>query len=48
MVDVVSFHGDEVRGAGEVDTPVVVAVAGGGPAGDAVDVVVGEGYTVGG
>lgn len=40
VVNVVVLQGDEVVGAGEVDAPVVVAVAGGGPAGCAVDVAV--------
>lgn len=39
-VDVVALHGDEIAGAGEVDAPVVVAVAGGGPVAGAVDEVV--------
>lgn len=47
VVDVVSFHGDQVVAAVEVDAPVVVGVAGGGVVGHAVDVVVGQGNAVG-
>jgi len=46
VVDVVSFHGDQVVGAIEVDAPVVVAIAGCGVGSDAVDVVVGESHAV--
>jgi hypothetical protein len=42
VVDVVLLEGHEVVGTGQVDAPVVVAVAGGGPAGCAVDVAVGD------
>lgn len=42
VVDVVSLHGDQVLRAGEVDAPVVVAVAGGGPGGGTVEFAVGE------
>jgi hypothetical protein len=48
VVDVVALEGDHVVGAGEVHGPVVVAVAGGGPGGGAVDFVVGDGDTVAG
>jgi len=48
VVDVVALESDHVVGAGEVQGPVVVAVAGGGPGGGAVDFVVGDGDTVGG
>jgi hypothetical protein len=48
VVDVVLLEGHEVVGTGQVDAPVVVAVAGGGPAGCAVDVAVGDGDAVGG
>jgi hypothetical protein len=47
-VDVVPLEGDEVVGAGEVDAPVVVGVAGGGPGCCAVDVAVGDCDAVGG
>ena len=40
------LEGDSVALAGEVDAPVVVGVALGGPAGAAVDEVVGDGYAV--
>jgi hypothetical protein len=46
VVDVVVFEGDGIACAGEVDAPVVVGVAFGGPAGAAVDEVVGDGYAV--
>jgi len=46
VVDVVVLEGDGVALAGEVDAPVVVGVALGGPAGAAVDEVVGDGYAV--
>ena len=42
MVDIVAFERDEIRGASEVESPVVVAVAGGGPGGGTVDDVVGD------
>ena len=48
MVDVVSFHGDQIVGAIEIDAPVVVAIAGCRVGSYAVDVVVGEGHAVGG
>ena len=48
VVDVVTLHGDEIAGSVEVDTPVVVAVAGGGVVADTVDEVVGEGHALGG
>jgi hypothetical protein len=46
VVDVVVLEGDSVACTGEVDAPVVVGVALGGPAGAAVDEVVGDGYAV--
>lgn len=46
VVDVVVLEGDGVALAGEVDAPVVVGVALCGPAGAAVDEVVGDGYAV--
>jgi len=46
VVDVVVLEGDGVASAGEVDAPVVVGVAFRGPAGAAVDEVVGDGYAV--
>jgi len=46
VVDVVVLEGDGVALAGEVDAPVVVGVALGGPAGAAVDEVVGDGHAV--
>lgn len=48
MVDVVALHGDVVVGAVKVDTPVVVAVAGGRVVRGTVDVAVGDGHTLGG
>lgn len=42
VVDVVALHGDHVVVTVEVDSPVVVAIAGGGVIGDTVNVVVGE------
>ena len=48
VVDVVTLHGDEVLRAGEVDGPVVVAVARCGPGGGTVEFVVGQGDAVGG
>lgn len=46
VVDVVALQGDEVAGTGEVESPVVVTIAGGGPGGDTVELVVGDGDTV--
>ena len=46
-MDVVALEGDHVVAAGEIDSPVVVAVAGSGPGGGAVDLVVGDGDTTG-
>jgi hypothetical protein len=46
VVDVVALHGDHIAGASKVDTPVVVAVAGGRPVRDTVDVGVGDGDAV--
>jgi hypothetical protein len=48
VVDVVALHGDVVVGAVEVDTPVVVAVAGGRVVGGTVDEAVGDGHALGG
>lgn len=48
VVDVVALEGDEVGRARQVEGPVVVAVAGGGPRGLAVELVVGDGHAVGG
>lgn len=48
VVDVVALQGDVVVGAVKVDTPVVVAVAGGGIAGGTVDIAVGDGHALGG
>jgi hypothetical protein len=48
VVDVVALQGDQVVGAVQVDAPVVVAVAGGGVGGVAVDVAVGDGHALGG
>ena len=42
VVDVVALHGDHVGVAIQVDSPVVVGIAGGGPFADTVDVVVRE------
>ena len=46
VVNVVVLEGDGVALAGEVDAPVVVGVALCGPAGAAVDEVVGDGYAI--
>jgi hypothetical protein len=48
VVDVVLLEGDQIVAAGQVDAPVVVAVAGRGPAGGAVDLAVGDCDAVGG
>ena len=48
VVNVVTLHGDEVLGARQVDAPVVVVVARGGPGGGAVEFGVGEGDAAGG
>jgi hypothetical protein len=47
VVDVVALEGDHVVAAGEVHAPVVVGVAGSGPGGGTVDLVVGDGNTTG-
>jgi len=47
-MDVVSLHGNEVRGAEHENGPVVVAVAGSGPRGRAVKLRVGDCDAVGG
>lgn len=47
VVDVVALHGDHVVGAEEVDSPVVVVVASGGPAGVSIKLGVGNGDTTG-
>jgi hypothetical protein len=46
VVDVVFLEGHEIVGAGEVHAPVVVAVAGRGPCGCAVNFAVGDGDAV--
>lgn len=48
MVDIVTLHSDQILGACQVDAPIVVAIAGGGPAGGAVELIVGKGNSVGG
>ena len=48
VVDVVALHGDEVLGARQVDGPVVVVVARGGPGGGAVELGVGQRDAAGG
>lgn len=48
VVNVVVLHCDEVGGAGKVDSPVVAAIAGRGPAGLAVKFIVGQSDAVGG
>ena len=48
VVDVVALHGNEIAGAVEVDAPVVVAIAGGGPVAGTVDEVVRDGDALGG
>jgi hypothetical protein len=47
-VDVVVLEGDEIVGAGKVESPVVVVVAASRPAGGTVDLAVGDGDTVAG
>jgi hypothetical protein len=47
VVDVVVLEGDGVGGTGEVQAPVVASVAGSGPGRSTVDLVVGDGDTVG-
>lgn len=46
--NVVTLHGNEVTGSVEVDAPVVVTVAGGGPCAGAVDEAVGDCNALGG
>lgn len=46
VVDVVALHGDHVVGAGEVDGPIVVTVAGGAPGGRTVNLAVGDSHAV--
>lgn len=46
VMNVVAFHGDEVAATIEVEGPVVVSVAGGGPACHTVDLVVGDGDAI--
>lgn len=46
VVDVIPLQRDEVAGACEVDGPVVVAVAGRGVRGGAVDLIVGDCYAI--
>lgn len=48
VVDVVALHGDKVAVTVEVNSPVVVGVAGSGVGGDSVDEVVGDGHALGG
>lgn len=48
VVDVVALEGNQVVGARQVQRPVVVVVAGGGPVGVAIEIVVGDGDAVGG
>lgn len=48
MVDIVVLEGDEIGGTGEVEAPVVMAVAGGRPGGGTVDLAVGDCHAVGG
>jgi len=47
-MDIVSFHGNEIVGADEVDTPVMMAVAGCGVGCGAVELGVGDCDAVGG
>jgi hypothetical protein len=47
-MDIVSLHGNEIRGANEVDTPIMVAVTSRGPGSGAVEFCVGDGDAVGG
>lgn len=46
MIDIVTLEGDHIAGAIEIDTPVVVAVAGSRVVGFAVDEGVGDGDAV--
>lgn len=46
VMDVVALHGNEIRRASQVDGPVVMAVASGGPAGRAIKLIIGDGDTV--
>jgi hypothetical protein len=46
VVDIVTLEGDEIVRAVQVDAPVVVAVAGRGPGGLAVNKGVGDGHAV--
>lgn len=46
MVNVVTLHRDVVVGTVQVDSPVVIAVAGGRVTGRAIDVAVGNGHTL--
>lgn len=48
VVNVVTLHRDVVVGTVQVDSPVVIAVAGGRVTGRAVDVAVGDGHALGG
>lgn len=48
VVDVVALEGDEIVGAGEIHSPVVVSVACCRPGGGAVDFAVGDGDAAGG
>lgn len=48
VVDVVALERHQVARAGEVEAPVVVAIAGCAPRGRAVDLGVGDGHAVGG
>jgi hypothetical protein len=47
VVDVVLLQGDEVVGASQINTPIVLAVAGSGPGCCAINVAVGNGDAVG-
>lgn len=48
VVDVVVLEGDQIAGTSEVQSPVVVGIAGSGPGGATVNLAVGDGHTVGG
>jgi hypothetical protein len=48
VVNIVTLHCDQIVGSGQVHGPVVMAIAGRGPACRAIEFVVGECHSVGG